>query len=46
MEEHKNETNHNCKKCGQLDNDQMVMCDRCDKWYHYTCAGVDSDVAD
>ena len=30
MKDDKNETNHNYKKCDQLDKDQMVMCDRCD----------------
>ena len=40
------ETQHNCGKCNELDDNCMDMCDKCEKWYHYACVGVDSNVAD
>lgn len=36
----------NCRQCDRPDNSLMVLCDTCEKWYHFECAGVDSDVAD
>lgn len=39
------ETDFNCNKCGLKDTDRMVQCDRCDKWFHFECVGVNSDVA-
>lgn len=36
----------NCNKCKTADNDRMVQCDKCDKWYHYDCVSVNSGVAD
>lgn len=41
-----NATSYNCIKCKGMDDDHMVMCDKCDKWYHYGCVGVDNNVAD
>nr|XP_029725355.1 transcription factor bye1-like [Aedes albopictus] len=36
----------NCVVCQRPDNaEDMVQCDRCDTWKHYTCAGVDEDIA-
>ncbi|GBP17522.1 hypothetical protein EVAR_74116_1 [Eumeta japonica] len=46
MDKAKSPPGYSCGKCKNLDNSQMVMCDRCDKWYHFTCVGVDSSVAD
>lgn len=37
---------HNCKKCLEIDTDDMVQCDICDRWYHFGCVGVTESVAD
>ncbi|XP_058826865.1 uncharacterized protein LOC131686880 [Topomyia yanbarensis] len=35
----------NCVACQRPDSaDNMVQCDQCDGWRHYTCAGVDASV--
>jgi hypothetical protein len=26
--------------CQQADNDEMVACDGCQEWYHFTCVGI------
>ncbi|XP_050086194.1 uncharacterized protein LOC126571588 [Anopheles aquasalis] len=33
-----------CEKCAEPDNDSMVACDKCGKWFHFACVGVDSSV--
>ncbi|XP_058816130.1 uncharacterized protein LOC131679416 [Topomyia yanbarensis] len=33
-----------CKVCRGEDNNEMVQCDSCDKWYHYRCVGVGREV--
>lgn len=38
-------TGQQCKKCDQLDDDEMVQCDICDKWYHFLCVGVTETIA-
>ncbi|XP_055644239.1 uncharacterized protein LOC129780226 [Toxorhynchites rutilus septentrionalis] len=36
-----------CTECRRPDSaENMVQCDNCDGWQHYTCAGVDDSVAD
>ncbi|XP_055589014.1 uncharacterized protein LOC129741312 [Uranotaenia lowii] len=36
---------HNCVACVHPDSaDDLVACDRCDSWWHYSCAGVDDGV--
>ncbi|XP_073821452.1 uncharacterized protein [Musca autumnalis] len=39
-------SNFNCNKCNEVDNDDMVQCDKCDKWYHFNCVGVNSSVSE
>ncbi|XP_073836062.1 uncharacterized protein isoform X2 [Musca autumnalis] len=39
-------SNFNCNKCNEVDNDDMVQCDKCDKWYHFNCVGVNSGVSE
>ncbi|XP_062713378.1 uncharacterized protein LOC134290293 [Aedes albopictus] len=41
-----NETAYNCGKCNRPDEDesQMVFCDNCQRWYHFGCQGVTSDI--
>ncbi|XP_065355454.1 uncharacterized protein LOC135949918 [Calliphora vicina] len=39
------QTEFNCNKCELKDTDRMVQCDSCDKWFHFECVGVNSDVA-
>ncbi|XP_036346930.1 uncharacterized protein LOC118756269, partial [Rhagoletis pomonella] len=39
-------TDYHCRNCRARDNEQMVQCDSCDQWFHYSCVGVDSQVAD
>ncbi|XP_062710787.1 uncharacterized protein LOC134288883 [Aedes albopictus] len=41
-----NETAFNCGKCNRPDEDesQMVFCDNCQRWYHFGCQGVTSDI--
>ncbi|XP_053686216.1 uncharacterized protein LOC128735749 [Sabethes cyaneus] len=34
-----------CKSCAKPDTDEMVQCDHCDGWHHYSCVGVTDDVA-
>lgn len=35
-----------CKSCNGPDSDEMVQCDKCDKWHHFGCVGVTEEVAD
>ncbi|XP_062705726.1 uncharacterized protein LOC134287612 [Aedes albopictus] len=35
-----------CKTCQGPDTEDMVQCDRCDGWYHFSCVGVSEEVAD
>ncbi|XP_065076520.1 uncharacterized protein LOC135700058 [Ochlerotatus camptorhynchus] len=35
-----------CANCDQLDDDDMVQCDTCDVWHHFSCVGVSADVMD
>ncbi|XP_065095609.1 uncharacterized protein LOC135717446 [Ochlerotatus camptorhynchus] len=36
-----------CVSCQRPDRaENMVQCDQCDRWHHYTCAGVNDSVAD
>ncbi|XP_073814325.1 uncharacterized protein [Musca autumnalis] len=39
-------SNYNCNKCSEVANDDMVQCDKCDKWYHFNCVGVNSSVSE
>lgn len=35
----------NCQECEEKDEyDDMVCCDLCQKWVHFCCAGVKSDI--
>lgn len=34
-----------CKRCNEPDNDEMVACDTCSTWYHFTCVGESPGVA-
>lgn len=36
---------HHCNRCEQPDNEEMVQCDHCDRWFHFACVRVDSDIA-
>ena len=48
MDGHHNATGFNCKKCQRPDSadEQMVACDSCQDWEHFTCAGVDVSIKD
>ncbi|XP_055621992.1 uncharacterized protein LOC129765605 [Toxorhynchites rutilus septentrionalis] len=38
-------TPRNCNSCSHPDSmEDMVECEKCLKWYHYSCAGVDDSV--
>ncbi|XP_036347310.1 uncharacterized protein LOC118756663, partial [Rhagoletis pomonella] len=37
---------NNCKECNAVDDDNMVQCDTCDGWFHFTYVGVDSCIAE
>ncbi|XP_062703751.1 uncharacterized protein LOC134286189 [Aedes albopictus] len=37
---------HTCKTCRGPDTEDMVQCDRCDGWFHFSCVGVSEEVAD
>ncbi|XP_065356442.1 uncharacterized protein LOC135950842 [Calliphora vicina] len=39
------QTEFNCNKCESKDTERMVQCDSCDKWFHFECVRVNSDVA-
>nr|XP_019542248.1 uncharacterized protein LOC109413023 [Aedes albopictus] len=34
-----------CTFCQEADNDEMVQCDRCDRWIHFACVGVTEEIA-
>lgn len=41
------QTEPSCVACQRPDEvEDMVQCDHCDTWSHYTCAGVDENIAD
>ncbi|XP_055550466.1 uncharacterized protein LOC129732983 isoform X1 [Wyeomyia smithii] len=33
-----------CRSCYCADNSRMVQCDDCDRWHHFNCVGVDSQI--
>lgn len=35
-----------CTFCQETDNDEMVQCDKCDRWIHFACVGVTEEIAD
>nr|XP_029719406.1 protein Jade-1-like [Aedes albopictus] len=35
-----------CTFCQESDNDEMVQCDKCDRWIHFACVGVTEEIAD
>ncbi|XP_062556893.1 uncharacterized protein LOC134221721 [Armigeres subalbatus] len=35
-----------CKTCRGADTKEMVQCDKCDGWFHFSCVGVSGDIAD
>lgn len=35
-----------CTFCQEADNDEMVQCDKCDRWIHFACVGVTEGIAD
>ncbi|XP_029719372.1 uncharacterized protein LOC109412164 [Aedes albopictus] len=37
---------HTCKTCRGPDTEDMVQCDRCDGWFHFSCVGVSEEVTD
>ncbi|XP_065074000.1 uncharacterized protein LOC135698068 [Ochlerotatus camptorhynchus] len=37
---------HTCRTCQGSDTDEMVQCDVCDGWHHFSCVGVSEEVAD
>ncbi|XP_062713284.1 uncharacterized protein LOC134290229 [Aedes albopictus] len=41
-------TGFNCAACDRPDDEesQMVFCDHCQRWYHFSCVGVSADVKD
>lgn len=34
-----------CGLCRDLDNEEMVACDKCAQWFHFKCVGVTEEVA-
>ncbi|XP_062702274.1 uncharacterized protein LOC115258215 [Aedes albopictus] len=36
----------NCTFCQERDSDEMVQCDKCDRWIHFACVGVTEEIAD
>ncbi|XP_058462439.1 uncharacterized protein LOC131437241 [Malaya genurostris] len=42
-----NDSIFNCVACERPDSaDNVVACDHCDNWWHYSCAGVSDTIAD
>lgn len=38
---------NNCAACDRPDSvDDFVQCDSCDKWWHFSCAGVSESISD
>lgn len=35
---------NSCMECTRIDDMYMVQCDDCDKWAHYQCVGVGSEI--
>ncbi|XP_062705019.1 uncharacterized protein LOC134287353 [Aedes albopictus] len=41
------EGTHSCKNCNRPDNaEDMVACDKCNGWWHFSCAGVQASICD
>lgn len=36
---------YSCSLCVEPDNNEMVACDTCGMWFHYTCVNVTDDIA-
>ncbi|XP_058828499.1 uncharacterized protein LOC131688314 [Topomyia yanbarensis] len=36
---------YQCQLCQERDNEEMVQCDGCDKWFHFVCVQVTEDIA-
>ena len=34
-----------CTLCVEEDSEEMVCCDKCDGWYHFSCGGVTESIA-
>ncbi|XP_053692317.1 uncharacterized protein LOC128740775 [Sabethes cyaneus] len=41
-----NNSPQNCQSCKRVDSaeDEMVQCDKCERWEHFGCAGVDAQI--
>ena len=37
---------HNCPACDQVAEDDTIVCEECDEWFHFHCVGVDPSNAD
>jgi hypothetical protein len=38
-------SSHNCS-CGAADDDGMVACDACDRWFHFACVNLSPEDAE
>ncbi len=34
-----------CTSCNKKDSEEMIACDRCEGWYHYSCESINKDHA-
>lgn len=43
---HSKRKRFSCQECVEVDDDDMVMCDICEKWFHFCCVGVGLEIAE
>ena len=37
---------YNCPACDQVAEDDTIVCEECNEWFHFHCVGVDPSKAD
>lgn len=45
LREVRRNVDHRCRLCEKRDNEEMVQCDGCDRWFHFACVHVTEDIA-
>ncbi|XP_062713361.1 uncharacterized protein LOC134290277 [Aedes albopictus] len=45
LREVRRNVDHRCRLCERRDNEEMVQCDGCDRWFHFVCVHVTEDIA-
>ncbi|XP_058830215.1 uncharacterized protein LOC131689267 [Topomyia yanbarensis] len=45
-DQHTSHVGWSCRVCRGEDNEEMVSCDKCLKWFHFSCVGVTQEIED